>query len=260
MKKTEEKLSKNDVFAVDTEFEWRKTYFPIISLLQIATKDEIYLVDCKKCKADDILKGLFEDPDKKFIIHAARSDTTVISKCLNIFIKNVFDVQVAEKKLNNIDSESYRSIVDKYFSIKINKSETNSNWLKRPLTRKQIDYASEDVLFLIEIYEKQKRLLMKKKLYDEVLVESLNEANLGNADLIESRLKKFKSSNVFDKKIFLWREDLSKNLNIPPSFVVKDKKIKIISRILKEGNNLDRLKQHFSNEEVFFDFLEEFKI
>ncbi len=228
--------------------------------MQIATKGEIYLVDCKKFKADDILKGLLEDPDKKFIIHASRSDTTVISKCLNIFIKNVFDVQVAEKKLNNIDSESYRSIVDKYFSIKLNKSETNSNWLKRPLTRKQIDYASEDVLFLIEIYEKQKRLLMKKNLYDEVLVESLNEANLGNADLIQSRLKKFKSSNVFDKKIFLWREDLSKNLNIPPSFVVKDKKIKIISNILKEGNNLDRLRQHFSNEEVFYDFLEEFKI
>ena len=70
---------------------------------------------------------------------------------------------------------------------------------------------------------KTEKIVNGKKLYDEVLVESLNEANLGNADPIESRLKKFKSSNVFDKKIFLWREDLSKNLNIPPSFVVKDK-------------------------------------
>lgn len=249
-----------DVFAIDTEFEWRKTYFPIISLLQIATKNEIYLVDCKNCKADDILKSLFEDPFKKFIIHSARSDTTVISKCLNIFIKNVFDVQVAEKKLNNIDSESYRSIVFKYFSISLNKSETNSNWLKRPLTKKQINYASEDVLFLIEIYEKQRNLLENKNLYEEVLVESLNEANLGNADLITSRLKKFKSSNEFDKKIFLWRENLSKNLNIPPSFVLKDKKIKLISNILKENIDLDRLKRHFPDKEIFFDFLEEFKI
>lgn len=218
------------------------------------------MVDCKKCKAEDILKSLFEDPDKKFIIHAARSDTTVISKCLNIFTKNIFDVQVAEKKLNNLDSESYRSIVNRYFSINLNKSETNSNWLKRPLTKKQIDYASEDVLFLIEIYEKQKSLLVKKNLYKEVLVESLKEASLGNAELITSRLKKFKSSNEFDKKIFLWRENLSKNLNIPPSFVLKDKKIKLISNILKEDINLDRLKKHLPDKEIFFDFLEEFKI
>ena len=218
------------------------------------------MVDCKKCKAGDILKSLFENPDKKFIIHAARSDTTVISKCLNIFTKNVYDVPVAEKKLNNLDSESYRSIVDRYFSIKLSKSETNSNWLKRPLTKKQIDYASEDVLFLIEIYEKQRSLLIKKNLYDEVLAESLNEASLGNADLISSRLKKFKSSNEFDKKIFLWRENLSKNLNIPPSFVLKDKKIKLISNILKENIDLDRLKKHFPDKEIFFDFLEEFKI
>ena len=80
-------LRKEKFICVDTEFEWRRTYFPIISLIQIATKKKIYIVDCLKCKNLSELENIFSDDKKLFIFHASRSDTTVISKSLK-YLKN----------------------------------------------------------------------------------------------------------------------------------------------------------------------------
>ena len=199
-------LQNEEIICVDTEFEWRRTYFPIISLIQIATKKKIFIIDCLECKNLSGLERVLTDDKKLIIFHASRSDTTVISKCLNILIKNVFDIQIAENILTNDRSKSYQSLVNKYHKINLAKSETHSNWLVRPLSKKQLEYASEDVTYLIEIFEKQSRLLKKKNIYVDAIKDSVREAYLGNQDLIISRLKKLKDPTETEKKIFIWRE------------------------------------------------------
>ena len=97
------------------------------------------------------------------IFHSSRSDTTVISSNLNIYIENSFDIQIADKYINSGPIESYASLVRKNLDIILKKDETNSNWLRRPLTTSQIDYAACDVKYLIEIYQKQKKILKNKK-------------------------------------------------------------------------------------------------
>ena len=91
-----------------------------------------------------------------------RSDSTVLSKCLNINLQNVFDVQQAEKFLTEGEIFSYSHIVKKYFEIFLEKSETNSNWLKRPLSENQIKYAADDVDYLIKIFDFQRKILKKR--------------------------------------------------------------------------------------------------
>ena len=132
--------------------------------------------------------------------------------------------------------KSYSKIVLKYLSLKIDKSETNSNWLKRPITRSQKQYAADDVRYLINIYLSQKKLLSKKtNLYSLVLAESEIQVNKGNQKLYEARLNRKKMSS-YEKKIFLWREKIAQEQNTPISYVFKDNKLKDLSNNLKIKN------------------------
>ena len=101
-----------------------------------------------------------------------RSDATVLSKCLSIKTKNTFDIQQAEKLLSNNEIKSYGKIVNNFFGINLEKSETNSNWLKRPLTDLQIRYALDDVDYLLEIYKYQKKELVKTNQLDKAFFYS----------------------------------------------------------------------------------------
>ena len=252
-------LFNEKIICVDTEFEWRSTYFPIISLIQIATKKKIYIIDCLECKNFSGLENIFSDDKKLFIFHASRSDTTVISKCLNIPVKNVFDIQIAENILTNDKSKSYQSIVYRYYKVKLAKSETHSNWLIRPLSKRQLEYASEDVKYLIEIFMKQSRMLKKKNIYINAIKESEKEAHLGNQDLIISRLKKLKDPTETERKIFIWRENISIKNNIPPSHTIKDKRIRFLSELVDQKRDLRGQKKFFNDESIFLDFLDNFK-
>jgi len=224
-------LSKTKVIGIDTEFDWRTTYFPILSIIQISTKDKVFIVDCLKNSVEKVLKKYLEDKNYLKIFHSARSDTTVLSNSLNCKINNVFDIQIADKFLSGDEIKSYGKIVYKHFGIKLDKAETNSNWLKRPLSNDQIEYAFDDVDFLIEIYRFQKKALDKQMLI-KVLKSSENEAYLGSQPLKYSRLNKIQhKSSKRDINIFIWREELAESKNIPPAHIVKDKYLKKLSKI-----------------------------
>ncbi|MEC7465002.1 MAG: ribonuclease D [Pseudomonadota bacterium] len=250
-----EKIKSLKVISVDTEFEWRRTYHPRLSLIQICDGNDVFLIDCLLCKNIEKVKFIFESVQILKVFHAVRSDTTVLFSSLGIKTNNVFDVQIAEKIINNLDVKSYSYLVEKYINLSINKSETNSNWMKRPFSNNQLKYASEDVEFLIDIYTKQNKLLDKKGKLKEAFYLSKEEAGLGNQELYISRLQKIKDKSEIDEKIFMWREELAKKKDIPTSFILSDKKLKKLSkRFFQEGLESD-LSDLIDNNEHFEDFL-----
>ena len=196
-----ESLEEEKYIGIDTEFNWRNTYFPELSLLQISTSSKILLIDCLKCKKLGFLKNILEDKSKIVIMHSSRSDTTVLNTNLKIKLDNCFDIQIAEKIINGGEIKNYGYIVTKYFSYELEKSETNSNWLKRPLTNKQLKYAADDVNFLIPIYKKQLKNLRKLKKEKEATTEFRKESLLGNQELYISRLKKLKKATKEEKEV-----------------------------------------------------------
>ena len=107
-------FEKEKIFCLDTEFDWRSTYFPRLSLIQLGFKNEIYLIDCLKIDPKNVLKEPLESLDYFKIFHSVRSDTTVLKSCLEIKAKNIFDIQIAEKKIGSGDIESYAKLVSKY--------------------------------------------------------------------------------------------------------------------------------------------------
>ena len=250
-----EKIKSLKVISVDTEFEWRRTYHPKLSLIQICDGNDVFLLDCLLCKNVEKVKFIFESVQILKVFHAVRSDTTVLFSSLGIKTNNVFDVQIAEKIINNLDVKSYSYLVEKYINLSINKSETNSNWMKRPFSNNQLKYASEDVEFLIDIYTKQNKLLDKKGKLDKVFYLSKEEAGLGNQELYISRLQKIRDKSEIDEKIFMWREELAKKKDIPTSFILSDKKLKKLSkRFFQEGLESD-LSDLIDNIEHVEDFL-----
>lgn len=253
-------LNEQDIIAVDTEFDWRNTYFPKLCLLQIASKSKILLIDCLQSESLNFLKKILENENKLIILHASRSDTTVLFTNLNIKVKNTFDIQIAEKYISNGDLKNYATIVNKYFHINLKKTETNSNWLKRPLSEDQLNYAADDVNYLLEIYEKQKKILKKTDFLEKVYKESIKESRLGNQNLHVSRIKKLNRFSKVEKNIFLWREKYAENLNIPTSYIFKNKDLKKIAYLIeekKEGN--DELMKYFKNSLYLKEFIDYLK-
>ena len=256
----DEELSKTNIFGLDTEFDWRTTYFPKLSLIQITANSKLFLIDCLNVDASRILKKYLENNFYLKVFHSVRSDTTVLSKCLNIKTFNVFDIQVADRLLQNSDVRSYGKIVKSFLGIELKKSETNSNWLKRPLSDNQIQYAFEDVDFLLEIYLSQKKKLNKQGNYNEVLSRSEQEATLGNSSLKKLRLKKLKKKlSLKDQKIFLWREEMAEKDNVPPTYIFKDKYLKKLSKIEMKGEfSKKEIMKIIGNSRITENFISEF--
>ena len=254
------KLQNQKIIGIDTEFDWRNTYFPILSLIQISTVSDIFLVDSMDFKNEKFLKKIFEDKSILKIFHSARSDSTVLSNCKNIQINNIYDIQQAEKFITKGEITSYAKLVEKYLSIKIDKSETNSNWLKRPLSEKQLKYAAEDVEYLMDIYFEQISFLSSNDL-SEILKNSEREAFLGNQNLGIARLNKRKKNlSKKGQEIFLWREEIAQRENIPPNFIFDEKNIKFLLKLsgLKNNDLRKKIVRVFSDSKILEEFLTKF--
>ena len=255
----EEQLIKEDLIGIDTEFDWRNTYFPNLSLLQISTKSKIFLIDCLKIKDLSRLQNIFDNLESTIIFHSVRSDATVLFSSANLEVKNVFDIQIAEQVISNKNPQNYANLVKEYFSIHLDKSETNSNWLKRPFSKKQLDYAANDVKYLIGIFKKQKKILLNLKKYESVINSSLEEAKLGNRELYISRLKKIDSSIKNAQRLFLWRENMAIEKNVPPSYIFKDKHLNKILNFLDKEQSEDKIYDLVGNLKLSKNLVEFFK-
>jgi len=251
-----ESLEEEKYIGIDTEFNWRNTYFPELSLLQISTRSKILLIDCLKCKKLGYLSNILKNKAKTIIMHSSRNDMTVLNTNLKIKLNNCFDIQIAEKFINGGEIKNYGFIVAKYFGYQLDKSETNSNWLKRPLTHKQLEYAADDVNFLIPIYKKQLKNLKKLKKEKDAITEFRKEMLLGNQELYISRLKKLKKASKEERDIFLWREKHASEKNLPPSYIFEDKFLKTITKKIKHKKEQpDEFLKFFKDNSSAKDFL-----
>ena len=126
-----DEISNIDEISIDTEFTWRNTYFPRLSLIQIGSAEILYIIDPLVIEKLDNLNSIFEDNEITKVFHSSRGDMAVLKNSIGSSFKNIYDTQIAQKLISNeIDQISYKNLVEFYFYKNLSKSQTNSDWEK----------------------------------------------------------------------------------------------------------------------------------
>ena len=256
----DEIINYSDYVAIDTEFVRVNTYYPKLCLIQLAFKKQklkkILIIDAfeKKIEFKPFINLLKNNRITK-VFHAGRQDCEIFLNLFNLLPNNIFDTQIGAMVCGIGDQESYESLVFKFLKIKIDKSLQFTDWAKRPLSKLQIDYASNDVNYLCDVYEHQKKLLDKLS-RNEWIIEENNkltqkETYDHNLSSIYKKIKVNKSTKnkdlIFD--LIDFRENIAKKLNIPRNHVIKDSKlVYFVKHLPKNFNELEDISLFSKNE------------
>ena len=138
-------------YALDTEFHRERTYFPKLALVQIASADELVLVDPLTCDLSP-LRRLF-DSDVLAVLHAAQQDLDVLHHAVQAVPRRLFDTQLAAGFLGQ-STPSLVSLLQSELRVSAAKGDRLTDWLRRPLSDDQCDYAAADVAHLLELHDR----------------------------------------------------------------------------------------------------------
>lgn len=241
------RASKSEVIAIDTEFLREKTYYPNLCLLQFATESEVAIVD--PFAVDDIsaLAALLEDDRVKKLFHAATQDLEILNHEVGVVPKNVFDVQIAAALLGSTHQAGLGSLVSSYLGISIKKSDSFTDWTRRPLADSQLQYAAEDVVYLPGLYrEMTKRLASKGRLkWLEGEFEKLTDPR-NFEEHPHERFRRLKRGNQLSRRqmaaardLAAWREVEAMDRDLPRKWILTDEQI--VEACKREAKTLDDL-------------------
>lgn len=145
-------LAGGAVLALDTEFMRRNTFYPQLALLQLGLDERYALVDPLAFDIVTALKPL-ESADVVTLMHSASEDLETLAPWLPEGPRVLFDTQIAAAFVGMGLGISYRALVAELAGVELDKGETRSDWLQRPLTASQSAYATLDVVYLHTIYQ-----------------------------------------------------------------------------------------------------------
>jgi ribonuclease D len=244
-------LSNAPYLALDTEFMRDQTYWPKLCLIQIAVPGSAAIIDPL---ADGIdLKPFYEliaSPAIVKVLHASRQDIEIFHQKGGVIPNPLFDTQVAAMVCGYGDAASYETLARRIAHVEIDKSSRFTDWSRRPLTNKQLEYALADVTHLCTIYEvlsaQLKRTHRESWVAEEISAlqnEKLYVLNPANA---WKRLKPRTTSKRFLAQlaaIAAWREQEAQTRDIPRGRVLKDEALlEIAAHPPESADALERIR------------------
>ena len=140
------------LIGLDTEFIQERTYHPRPALVQVSDAQGVLLVDPTKIAEFGPLVEVLADPSVVVVMHACTEDFKVLKILTGTTPRQVFDTQLGAAFAGHRFSLGYRELVETLLNVTLEKGETRSNWLKRPLSPSQVHYATLDVLYLLPLY------------------------------------------------------------------------------------------------------------
>jgi ribonuclease D len=237
--------------ALDTEFLRDQTYWPKLCLIQVASTDVAAIIDPL---ADDIdLKPFYEllkNPKIVKVFHAARQDIEIFQQQGGVIPHPLFDTQIAAMVAGYGDAASYETLARRIAGVEIDKSSRFTDWSRRPLSNKQLEYAIGDVTHLRKIYEvldaELKKTHRETWIADEISALQNAELYAMNPANAWKRLKARTSSKRFIAllaTIAEWRERDAQTRDIPRGRVWKDEALlEIAAHPPESADALERIR------------------
>jgi ribonuclease D len=240
-----------DAVALDTEFVWERTYYPRLGLIQLALSDEeCFLID--PCALTDLspLGELLGDPAVVKIFHDAPQDLTILYQATGTLPQNIFDSRLAGGFAGLSATLSLGNLIKELLDIDLAKTETRTNWLRRPLNPKQIDYALDDVRYLRAV-----RVLLLTRILNPTVagwlredLQIYNEPGFYQPPTDENRYLRIKGAGNLNRQALAtlrelagWREQEARERNRPRGHIVTDQALLYLSA--KQIQNLDGMRQ-----------------
>lgn len=233
-----ERAARFDAIAVDTEFLRERTYHPRLCLVQVATPDECVVIDVIAIDNLAPLAILMRDEGTVKVFHACSQDMEVLNYTLGALPAPIFDTQIAAAFLGERMQTSYNGMVHAFCGVTLPKSESLTDWSRRPLTPEQIEYALDDVRYLIKAYD--------------VIMERLDESGRASWVLDEIKPLTDRSHYVVDRRVAFkrvkrvnsltrrqlavarelaaWREARAEYSNIPRKWLMSDEVLIALSK------------------------------
>lgn len=228
------RLSKSRFVAVDTEFMRENTYYPELCLVQLADENEAAAIDPKADGLDltPMLELITNNEDVLKVFHAGGQDIEIFFNLTGRTPHPLFDTQIAAMALGQGEQIGYSNLVDLWLGIHLDKGARFTDWSRRPLDKRQIDYAIGDVTHLADIFPKMLDKLVQtgrgEWLNDEMerLADPDNYRN--DPETIWRRIKmQSRKADVLGrlKALGAWREREAQRKNIPRGRIMKDETI-----------------------------------
>jgi ribonuclease D len=143
-----------EAVAVDTEFFWERTFYPILGLVQLASSDgTCWLVDAVSIGDIRALGPVMASTSVTKVLHDAPQDLSILARATGVMPRTIFDTRLASGFAGFGATCSLQSLLRQVLGIELSKAETRSNWVRRPLSANQLRYAADDVLHLLKCRE-----------------------------------------------------------------------------------------------------------
>ena len=235
-----------DLIGADHEFTHRNTYFPVPSLVQLATSKTVVAIDLLADLDLSALKQLALEKSVRFICHDATSEMPLIEHVFRSVPENYVDTQLASSFLAPSKIANYASLVLEHCGITLDKGAQTSNWSRRPLSQTQLEYAWADAEHLIDVWLKLQAQLHssnKRHWYEEELALRRNQFGEDPTypSSLMSKLPDFNPKQFsLLRELLDWRESVAARLNIPRQWIVNDAKLKELAELAETSRKVFR--------------------
>jgi ribonuclease D len=212
-----DKINNAGYCVIDTEFVRDKTYYAVLALIQVASEKHMACIDPLAIDNFEPLVALLQNQDLIKVFHSPDQDLEILFQRFSCMPQPVFDTQLAAAVLGYDHQVGYADLVNRITGVKLDKKHTRANWSRRPLSEDEINYAMDDVRYLIPVYKTLVAELEDKNRYpwieDDLLeMTSITNYQLETADLWR-RLKgvqKLKGVELqIARHLCQWREQMA---------------------------------------------------
>ncbi len=232
-------LAASEVVAIDTEFMRERTYFARLCLVQIATADDVYLIDAVALDGElGRLAPMLSSAGTLKVFHAGSQDLEILTRATGVTPAPVFDTQVAATLAGFPTQVGYAQLAKDLAGVAIDKADTFTDWSVRPLSDNQLAYAAEDVRHLIGIYallrerlEREGRLAWLAEDFERLADPATYEVDPAIQYLRVKRASSLdrRSLGVL-REAAAWREIEAQKRDLPKRWLVSDESLVEIAR------------------------------
>ncbi len=228
------------VVGIDTEFVWNRTFYPSLGVVQMGYPDgEAVLIDAPKIEDWSSFGELMQDAGVIKILHDAQQDLTILQRACGAYPRNIFDTQRSAGFIGKTATISLRDVLKQLLKVRLDKTETQSDWLARPLTEAQVRYAEDDVRNSVRLMEcilkradalgrrewiaDEMRSYERESLYDESDPDLTMPRVRGSGALTQQQ------RNIL-RSLASWRELAARRRNLPRSFILSDDALVVLAK------------------------------